>query len=158
MHVRTKLLGAVVLFAAAALMLPLAGEAGRPLPATGPVQIVLQPSTSSNSAPEATIYCVLNLTHLVHYSSPYNDMSWHWDWTCDEAVTVTGHDALYLNGYPEETKGVDSYGTSKTENIRYGTGCHPGPWYGQIAVTFSAPGYTPASYEGSSRTNDVTCN
>ena len=97
------------------------------------------------------------LRDYVYYSKPSNDISWHWTWSCDGEATLTGSQALFYNNYPA-TSGPYSSGPgfSGGVNARYAL-CMVGWWQGIMSGTSTAPGYTPASVEGSSPSNHVTC-
>jgi hypothetical protein len=128
---------------------------------SGPITVTLSPLSSSTpgaASPAAgpVIVCYVNLGQHVHYSNTGKDTSWHWTWSCDESVSLTGGDALYVQGYPIVTGGVAGGGTSGNENIRY-NGCVGAYWWGSAYGTFSAPGYTPGSFEGSSPTSLISC-
>ena len=102
------------------------------------------------------ITCSVNLGQYVHYSVVGNDTSWHWTWSCDGYVTLIGGHALYDQGYPIVTGPVLAGGWSGNQNIRY-NGCVGAYWWGSAYGTFSAPGYVPASFEGSSPSNLISC-
>ena len=128
--------------------------------ATGPITVVL-PALKSNAtqgaaAPDVPIDCSINLTDYVHYSKPGNDVSWYWSWACDGLVHLTGSQALYDEGYPIRTSGVNSSGISNSENIRY-DGCVGATWFGQASGTFTAAGHGPASFAGDSPDNLINC-
>lgn len=101
-----------------------------------------------------TLSATSGSVNYVHYSAP--DTSWHWTWNCDESVTLTGGQALYVEGSPIVSGPVSDGGLYGDENIRY-NGCVGGYWWGSAYGTFAAPGYTPASFEGSSPTNLISC-
>ena len=90
------------------------------------------------------------------HSASSKDVSWHWTWSCDEAVTLRGTSSLYDEGYRIRTVAANGTGRSGTENVRYGT-CVEAPWWGTAVYTFSAPGYTSGSGEGSSPTSTINC-
>lgn len=132
-----------------------------PLPVvTGPITVVLpaiqSSATQSVATPDVPITCQVNLTDYVHYSAPGNDVSWHWKWTCDFDVYVSGSQALYDEGYPIKTAGYSGAGISETENIPY-NGCVGATWYGQAYGTFSAPGHLSVSFGGGSPSNMISC-
>lgn len=98
------------------------------------------------------IVCDTNYSQIVHASG--GEASWHVNFTCSEEVS--GHASLRLwanGGYVASTSDTQ-VGVNGSYNIR--TGCQVGLWYGQIAVTYSAPGYTSASSEGQGPDNWIT--
>lgn len=131
---------------------------------SGPITVVLSPL--SPSAPAGTspvapaalpqITCDVYLGQYVHYSTTGKDISWHWTWSCDGYVFLYGGHALYFDTSPWVTGAVANTGYSGNENLRY-NGCLSGLWYGQAYGTFSAVGYSPASFEGSSPENVISC-
>jgi hypothetical protein len=119
--------------------------------------VVLRPNDGRRFAQAGpVITCRINLGQHVHYSASGKDVSWHWTWSCDQAVTLTGTSSLYDEGYRIRTVAANGAGRSGTENVRYGT-CVEAPWWGTAVYTFSAPGYTTGSGEGSSPTSTITC-
>lgn len=124
----------------------------------GPIRVVLPAIESGvkTDVADVPIDCSIDLTQYVHYSVKQNDTSWHWKWSCDGEVELSGGQALYDYGYPVVTGRVASAGTSGTENIRY-DGCVSTDWWGSAYGTFTSPNHGPASFEGSSPTNLINC-
>lgn len=125
-------------------------------PAPGAVASPSAPGAAATPAAGPNINCSVNLGQYVHYSFTGNDTSWHWTWSCNGFVTLIGGHALYVQGYPIATGSVLAGGWSGNQNIRY-NGCVGAYWWGSAYGTFSAPGYVPASFEGSSPTNLISC-
>ncbi|MGO9956844.1 MAG: hypothetical protein ACLP50_12815 [Solirubrobacteraceae bacterium] len=123
----------------------------------------LTPLTGSPAAPAApavlpVITCSTNLKNYVHWSKPSQNTSWHWDYTCDDAVTASAYSTLYYQNFPVAYGPATDDGITGDFNPRY-NGCLKGYWYGSAQVTYSAPNHTSASVSGYSPTNDITsCN
>ena len=124
------------------------------------ITVTLSPISPSalSATPKAgpQIICSIYLRQYVHYSKVGKDTSWHWSWSCDGAVTLTGGQSLYDQGYRVKSGSVSNRGTTGGENIRY-YACIGAYWWGTAYGTFVSPGYSPASFEGSSPTNLIHC-
>lgn len=147
--------GLVMVIAGAAL----ADTGGSSSPYTpGPParSVALTPSNSSSPAAGPRIICDIYLGNYVHYSAPGKDTSWHWTWSCDEPVHLSGTSSLFDEGYRVTSAPASGTGVTGNENVRY-DGCVSAYWYGYASWTFTAPGNTPASGEGGSPTNKISC-
>lgn len=134
---------------------------------TGPtIQVVLPVSPGANLisptlsiTPDVPIDCTVDLGEYVHFSVKGNDISWHWDWTCDGFVSLAGGQAIKRDGVIKNSSGVSGTGAAFEEigeNIRYGT-CENGTWQGTAYGTFTSPDHGPASFQGASPTGqDIT--
>lgn len=130
--------------------------AGYPTP-SGIQTVTLKPISGAAATPDAgVIVCSVNLNEYVHYSKPGNDVSWHGSWSCDSTVNAYVTSSDYYDNFPVVTTQNNSTGASGSFNPRY-NGCLTGYWYGVASYYFSWPGYTPASGEGTSPTNYITC-
>jgi hypothetical protein len=157
-------MGVAALLATTAAILPgVASADSAPSPpaagypaASGVQTVVLRPINTLSPNAGRVIVCHPDLRQYVHYSKPGKDVSWHWTWTCDSTVHANATSSTYYANFPVATRSESETSASDNFNVRY-NGCLTGYWYGVTSYTFSWPGYTPASGEGTSPTNHIKC-